>query len=281
MGTAIQNAASFESNVTTPRISLGDQPAVKSPEVPPNALNSEGIDAMDENEPRSNSSEDKDLEKGDQDVETPEKGPEKDPNLVDWDGPNDPEHPQNMPVWRKWVVTMTLSFMTMWITFASSVFSTATVVTSKEFGVSTEVMTLATSLVVFGFALGPLVWSPLSELYGRKIPLFSGYAVFAIFQIPVAVAQNIETIMLCRFLLGVFGCSPLAVVGGAMADFWDPVDRAIAIAMFSAATFVGPVLGALLSQIFYRGSSNMFQVLLLVDLSPIRISDGDGLPGSP
>ncbi|KAI9930459.1 Citrinin biosynthesis cluster MFS transporter mrr1 [Aspergillus wentii] len=243
MGTAIQNAASFESNVTTPRISLGDQPAVKSPEVPPNALNSEGIDAMDENEPRSNSSEDKDLEKGDQDVETPEKGPEKDPNLVDWDGPNDPEHPQNMPVWRKWVVTMTLSFMTMWITFASSVFSTATVVTSKEFGVSTEVMTLATSLVVFGFALGPLVWSPLSELYGRKIPLFSGYAVFAIFQIPVAVAQNIETIMLCRFLLGVFGCSPLAVVGGAMADFWDPVDRAIAIAMFSAATFVGPVLG--------------------------------------
>ncbi|OJJ37619.1 hypothetical protein ASPWEDRAFT_107978 [Aspergillus wentii DTO 134E9] len=198
---------------------------------------------MDENEPRSNSSEDKDLEKGDQDVETPEKGPEKDPNLVDWDGPNDPEHPQNMPVWRKWVVTMTLSFMTMWITFASSVFSTATVVTSKEFGVSTEVMTLATSLVVFGFALGPLVWSPLSELYGRKIPLFSGYAVFAIFQIPVAVAQNIETIMLCRFLLGVFGCSPLAVVGGAMADFWDPVDRAIAIAMFSAATFVGPVLG--------------------------------------
>ncbi|KAJ5983140.1 hypothetical protein N7481_005239, partial [Penicillium waksmanii] len=173
----------------------------------------------------------------------PEKPTEKDPNLVEWDGPDDPENPQNFSRMRKWVITVVMSSMTMWITFASSVFSTATLVTAKEFNVSTEVMVLGTSLTVFGFALGPLFWAPLSELYGRRLPLFSGYAIFAIFQIPVAVAQNIETIMICRFLQGVFGCSPLAVVGGAMADIWDPVDRAVAIAMFSAATFLGPTLG--------------------------------------
>ncbi|THC99977.1 hypothetical protein EYZ11_000556 [Aspergillus tanneri] len=169
--------------------------------------------------------------------------PKKDPNLVEFDGPDDPENPHNMLYWKKWVVTMTLSFMTMWVTFASSVFSTATLVTAKEFNVSTEIMTLGTSLVIFGFAVGPLMWSPLSELYGRRLPLFFGYTLFAIFQIPVAVAQNVETILVCRFFIGVFGCSPLAVIGGAMADFWNPVDRAVAIAMFSSATFIGPVLG--------------------------------------
>lgn len=165
------------------------------------------------------------------------------PNLVDWDGKDDPHNPQNYSNLRKWIITFTMSFMTVWITFASSVFSTATLVTAKEFNVSTEVMILGTSLVVFGFALGPLLWAPLSELYGRRIPLFSGYLVFAIFQIPVAVAKNLETILVCRFLMGVFGCSPLAVVGGALADIWDPVDRAVAIALFSSATFMGPVLG--------------------------------------
>lgn len=175
--------------------------------------------------------------------EKPKEQESKDPNLIEWNGPDDPENPQNMPHWRKWVITMTMSSMTMWLTFASSVFSTATLVTAQQFGVSTEVMILATSLVVFGFAAGPLVWSPMSELYGRKYPLFLGYALFAIFQIPVAVAKNVQTILVCRFLMGFLGCSPLAVVGGAMADFWDPVDRAIAIALFSAATFVGPVLG--------------------------------------
>ncbi|CBF78676.1 hypothetical protein AN7295.2 [Aspergillus nidulans FGSC A4] len=193
--------------------------------------------------------EDRDIESGNHDAQKPsadEKPKElesKDPNLIEWNGPNDPENPQNMPHWRKWVITMTMSSMTMWLTFASSVFSTATLVTAQQFGVSTEVMILATSLVVFGFAAGPLVWSPMSELYGRKYPLFLGYALFAIFQIPVAVAKNVQTILVCRFLMGFLGCSPLAVVGGAMADFWDPVDRAIAIALFSAATFVGPVLG--------------------------------------
>ncbi|KAJ5585006.1 uncharacterized protein N7459_004806 [Penicillium hispanicum] len=181
-----------------------------------------------------------------QNQQPPEKPAEKDPNLVEWDGPDDPENPQNFSRRRKWIITVTMSTMTMWITFASSVFSTATEVTAKEFNVSTEVMILGTSLTVFGFALGPLCWAPLSELYGRRLPLFSGYAVFAIFQIPVAVAQNLETIMISRFLIGVFGCSPLAVVGGAMADIWDPVDRAVAIAMFSSATFLGPTLGPII-----------------------------------
>ncbi|QDS74818.1 hypothetical protein FKW77_002408 [Venturia effusa] len=169
-------------------------------------------------------------------------GPE-DPNIVEWGGPDDPENPMNFPRRKKWMMTVVMGLMTFCITFASSVFSTAAEATAAEFGVSMEVMTLGTSLFVLGFALGPIVWGPFSELFGRKIPLFIGFFIFAIFQIPVAVAQNIETIMLCRFLGGLFGSAPLGIVGGAMADFWQPLDRGIAICIFSAATFLGPVAG--------------------------------------
>jgi hypothetical protein len=54
------------------------------------------------------------------------KGIPSDPNLVDWDGQVGPENPQNMPYWKKWFVTMTLSLMTLWISFTSSVFSAST-----------------------------------------------------------------------------------------------------------------------------------------------------------
>ena len=167
---------------------------------------------------------------------------EQDPNLVVWNGDDDPENPQNWKQWRKWCITVSMGSMTLCVTFASSVFSTATQVTAQQFGVSSEVMTLGTSLFVLGFAFGPLIWGPLSELYGRKIPLFAGFAIFAIFNIPVAVAQNLQTIFVCRFFGGLFASAPLAVVGGALADFWDPVNRGIAIAVFSGATFIGPVL---------------------------------------
>jgi multidrug resistance protein len=188
----------------------------------------------------------KDLEKGDTAADKKHKEPAKDPNLIVWDGPNDPENPMNWPARKKWIVTIALGLMTFCVTFASSVFSNATVPTSKEFGVSTEVTTLGTSLFVAGFAVGPLIWGPGSELFGRKLPLFFGYACFAIFQIPVAVAVNLETIMLCRFFGGVFASAPLAIVGGALADFFGPVERGVAVCVFASATFIGPVAGPIM-----------------------------------
>lgn len=83
----------------------------------------------------------------------------------------------------------------------------------------------------------------MSEVLGRRIPLFAGYALFAVFQIPVAVAQNITTICVGRFLGGFFAAAPLSVVGGALADLWDPIPRSYAICVFAAGGFAGPVAG--------------------------------------
>lgn len=168
---------------------------------------------------------------------------EKDPYLIVWDGPNDPENPMNWPNGRKWLYTIVLGSTTFCVTFASSVFSTATAVTAEIFHVSLEVMTLGTSLFVLGFAFGPLLWGPMSELFGRKKPLFTGYFIFAIFQIATAVSQNIESIMLTRFFGGVFASAPLAIIGGTFVDFFGPVDRGVAIVIFAGATFVGPIAG--------------------------------------
>jgi multidrug resistance protein len=83
----------------------------------------------------------------------------------------------------------------------------------------------------------------MSEVLGRKTPLMFGFALFAIFQIPVALAQNITTVCVGRFLGGFFASAPLAVVGGALADLWDPIPRSYAICVFAAGGFAGPVAG--------------------------------------
>jgi len=67
--------------------------------------------------------------------------------------------------------------------------------------------------------------------------------VFGLFQIPVAVATNIQSIMIFRFLGGVFASAPLGIVGGAMADMWPTAARSAAIAGFALAVFVGPAMG--------------------------------------
>ncbi|GAB1190902.1 hypothetical protein APSETT444_000068 [Aspergillus pseudonomiae] len=56
-------------------------------------------------------------------------------------------------------------------------------------------------------------------------------------------AQNVPTIVICRFIGGLFACSPLSIVGATLADIWDPGERGIAACIYSGATFSGPVLG--------------------------------------
>jgi MFS transporter, DHA1 family, multidrug resistance protein len=117
---------------------------------------------------------------------------------------------------------------------------------AKEYHVSYVTSTLGVSLFLLGFVFGPVFFGPASEVFGRRLPLFIGYISFAIFQIPVAVAQNVETIMLGRFFSGFSAAAPLAVVGGAMADIWGPVERAYGICVFAASAFSGPVAGPII-----------------------------------
>lgn len=49
--------------------------------------------------------------------------------------------------------------------------------------------------------------------------------------------------MLCRFVGGAFASAPLAIIRGALADFFGPVDRGVAICVFAGATFIGPIAG--------------------------------------
>lgn len=162
---------------------------------------------------------------------------------LDWDGPTDPNNPRNFSTPKKMFITACLALIVCIATFGSSVMSPATGQLIKEFGISKEVSILATALYVLGFAVGPLIFGPASEVFGRKYPLSVGVFLFAIFSIPVAVAKNVATIFVCRFLCGTFAVAPLAIAGGGLADLWEPLSRGIAVAGFASATFMGPVLG--------------------------------------
>ncbi|KAK3658837.1 hypothetical protein LTR56_001708 [Elasticomyces elasticus] len=176
----------------------------------------------------------------------PSAPPEADPNLVVFDGPDDPGNPLNWPVRKRIAITLSMGMMTFVVTFSSSIFATALQPVAEEFNIGETVATLGVALFLLGFVLGPIAFGPASEVFGRRIPLFSGYIVFAIFQVPVAVARNVETIMICRFIGGFAASAPLAVVGGSLADIWGPLERAYAICVFAANAFSGPVAGPII-----------------------------------
>ncbi|KAL2816154.1 major facilitator superfamily domain-containing protein [Aspergillus granulosus] len=167
--------------------------------------------------------------------------PDKEEYVVEFVGPDDPLHPQNWPIKRKILVSALLAFTTFNSTFTSSIFSAANSVVSSKFNVSTEVGTLGLSLYVLGFAFGPTLFSPLSELFGRRLPILIGVFGFAVFQFAVATAENLQTVIICRFFGGFFGACPLAVVAAVFSDIYDNRHRGLAITIFTMMVFTGPL----------------------------------------
>ena len=106
---------------------------------------------------------------------------------------------------------------------------------------STEVGILGLSLYVLGFACGPILWAPLSELKGRKLPLTLAMFGFSIFSIGSAVGKDLQTVLICRFFGGVFGSCPLAVVAAVFSDMFNNRTRGLAVTVFSMTVFTGYV----------------------------------------
>lgn len=115
--------------------------------------------------------------------------------LVTFDGADDPYNPINWTFRKKFITTISYGLTTCWITLASAIFASAIEPVSAEFNVNTETSASATSLLVFGFGLGPLIWAPLSELYGRKWTILIVSLLFS-FLSPFAVltAKNSPTL---------------------------------------------------------------------------------------
>lgn len=133
-----------------------------------------------------------------------------------------------------------LTFSAFVTAYVSSVFAAATEGVTKEFGFGQVVAALGTTLYVMGFAAGPTVWAPASELIGRRPPLLVGMLGFPIFVIATATAKDTQTIMLTRFFSGFFAASAIALVPASLSDLFNNQYRGIAISMYTMAMFMGP-----------------------------------------
>ncbi|KAJ5516120.1 hypothetical protein N7527_007680 [Penicillium freii] len=169
-------------------------------------------------------------------------GTEDDPYAVVWI-PADPRNPMNFRPIKKWSITLLVSFVTLAVSLVSSAFSGGMRQIMEDFGASQEIVILGVSLFVLGFAIGPLIWAPLSEIFGRRHIFTISFMFLTVFNAGAAGAKNIETLIILRFLAGSFGSSPFGNGGGTIADMFPASQRGIAISLFAAAPFLGPTLG--------------------------------------
>lgn len=198
----------------------------------------------------------------------PGNGTPTDPYIVSW-LPNDPRNPLGFTSSRRWLITVLAAVSCFSIAFTSSAYAGGVTGIKDEFEVTQTIAQLGISLFVLGFAVGPLMWGPLSEVFGRQ-PVFIGtFGGLVLCNALSASARSIGQLLAFRALagkatnprlsgkftqklrganidcaaVGIVGSSPLSNAGALIADIFPANERGLAMGLFSFGPFMGPVMG--------------------------------------
>ncbi|KAJ5175592.1 uncharacterized protein N7482_001469 [Penicillium canariense] len=154
---------------------------------------------------------------------------------------SDRENPFNWSAKRKAFISVLLCLMTLFIGLATTAYSSGISRMTEDLGVSSELGQLGLFTFNFTCALAPLFLAPFCELAGRRVIYVGAYVCFSLMFIGLSLGKNIATILVCRALLGLFGCVGTILVGGTFGDMYTPAHRAIPMASFAFVAIFGTV----------------------------------------
>ncbi|KAJ5482311.1 hypothetical protein N7475_001123 [Penicillium sp. IBT 31633x] len=164
--------------------------------------------------------------------------------IVGWEGQDDPKNPQNFSDGRKLTLLALISAMTLISPLASSMFSPAISYMAMEFNETNQtILSFSVSIYLLGYTFGPLLLAPLSEVYGRRVVLSGANWLFVVWQIGCALANNIETLIVCRLFAGIGGSGCLTLGAGVIADMFPREKRGMATSIWAMGPLIGPVIG--------------------------------------
>ncbi|KAG8623341.1 hypothetical protein KVT40_008317 [Elsinoe batatas] len=167
-----------------------------------------------------------------------------DPTIIFWDGESDKENPMNWTMRKKRVAILSLALFTFITPLASSMFAPSVPQLLSEFGISSRLLSqFVVSVYVFGFAIGPLIVSPMSEVYGRYPVYIVGYIGFIGFTIGCGLATSMPILIVFRFFAGCFGVTPVAIGGGTIADLFPKEERGKFMGLWALGPMLGPMVG--------------------------------------
>ncbi|KAK8190240.1 major facilitator superfamily domain-containing protein [Phyllosticta capitalensis] len=162
---------------------------------------------------------------------------------VSWDGPDDPENPQNWSHLKRATITGVIGLVAFMVSLGSSIYTPAVFEIEAHFGVSTTAAILGLSLYVIGLAFGPIMAAPISETAGRNIVYLTTLPVFMLFTMGAGFSKSFGSFLVCRFFAGFFGGPVMAVGAGTAADMYTERWQLIGSVSYITWPFFGPSIG--------------------------------------
>lgn len=131
------------------------------------------------------------------------------------------------------------------------------------FGTDEQHVQLTLAAYFLGLSLGQLAYGPISDRFGRRLPLLSGVALFTLASLACAYAPSLEWLIGARFVQALGGCAGMVISRAVVADKCDAVGSAKVFSQLMLVMGLAPILAPMLGGLLVNttGWQSIFLVL--------------------
>ena len=138
--------------------------------------------------------------------------------------------------------------------FAIDMYLPALPTIGQSLGASMAAVQASLMAFFISLGIGQLIYGPVSDRVGRKLPLYFGLLLFAASSIGCALAPDIHTLVVLRFVQGLGACAGMVVPRAIVRDLHTGTDAArlmsLLMLVFSVSPILAPLAGSLLIEAF-------------------------------
>ncbi|KAK4073695.1 hypothetical protein Trihar35433_3169 [Trichoderma harzianum] len=157
------------------------------------------------------------------------------------------DNPLNWPLSKKYQTIGLVSFQAFISPLASSIMAPGLPELAEKYNIKSDtVLALTLTIYLLAWALGPLAFAPLSEMYGRRWVINISSVIFTAFSIGCIFAQSTGQLIAFRFLAGIGASTPISIAGAVIADLYILEERAPASAIYGLGLLIGPPTGPIM-----------------------------------
>lgn len=170
----------------------------------------------------------------------------------------------------KFYLIFTLAFMSALAPLSTDMYLPALSAVQQSFATNSFLTQLSLAVFFIAFSLGQLIYGPLSDIYGRKKPLYLGITLFMLASLGCVVFDNIYLFIFFRFLEALGGCAGVVIARAIVRDTFALKEAASVFALMmvisSLAPMLSPTFGGFLLDFFSWKSIFAFLFMLGVAL---------------
>lgn len=146
----------------------------------------------------------------------------------------------------------------------------------RSLGAEVGAVQLTLTAFFLSIGLGQLLYGPVSDMVGRKPPLYAGLALFTLASIGCALATDIHTLVALRFLQGLGAAAGMAIPRAIVRDLHTGAEAARLMSLLMLVFSVSPILAPLAGSgvIALTGWRGVFWVVALAAVAGMLMVRG-------